>query len=165
MKHFSAFRQAFWLSLVLGLAACESNPPTPPAVASAKAELQFSDLQGFDRDLAGSLSSPLPKVDVAFYDRIAPSALPERLQHWMASVEAGGGTVTVVPPPSSVTPKSPMLLISAISTLWSASKMAKEYAAKALFTPAHAYDAQIILKQDAKGDSLVDRVVFVKRKQ
>lgn len=164
MKYLFAFRHAFVLSLAFGLAACESNPPKTAVVAPAKAELQFSDLQGFDRDLAGALSSPLPKVDVAFYDRIAPSAMPERLQHWMASVEAGGGTVTVVPPPSSVTPKNPMLLISAVSTLWSATKMAKEYAAKALFTPAHAYDAQIILKQDDKGDSLVDRVVFVKRK-
>lgn len=165
MKNRPPLRQALALFLVFGLLACESNPPQTESVATGKAELQFTDLQGFDRDLAGSLSSPLPKVDVAFYDRIVPSALPERLQHWMASVEAGGGTVTVVPPPSSVTPKSPMLLISAVSTLWSATKMAKEYAAKALFTPAHAYDAQIILKQDAKGDSLVDRVVFVKRKK
>ena len=165
MKKCTTLRQALALFLVFGLLACESNPPQPASAAPGKAELQFADLQGFDRDLAGSLSSPLPKVDVAFYDRVVPSALPERLQNWMASVEAGGGTVTVVPPPSSVTPKNPMLIISAISTLWSASKIAKEYAAKALFGPAHAYDAQIILKQDDKGDSLVDRVVFVKRKK
>jgi hypothetical protein len=164
MKNFAILRIACVLSLALGLVACESNPPHGTNAAPAKSELQFADLQGFDRDLAGSLSSPLPKVDVAFYDRIAPSALPERLQRWMASVEAGGGSVTVVPPESSVTAKSPMLLISAASTLWSATKIVKEYAAKAVFDPAHKYDAQIILKQDDKGESLVDKVVFVKRK-
>ena len=146
------------------LTGCQSNPNQNSSAAPAKAELQFADLSGFDRDLAESLSS-LPRVDVAFYDRIAPSALPTRLQTWMASVDAGGGKVTVVPPKSTVAAKSPLMLLSAVSALWSASKVAKEYAAKALFDPAQAYDAQIILKQDEKGDSIVDKVVFLKRQK
>ena len=164
MTYSTAIRGVCAVVVALGLSACETNPLQPTSTVPAKSELQFADLQGFDRELAGSLSS-LPKVDVAFYDRIAPSALPTRLQTWMASVESGGGTVTVVPPKPSVTAKSPMLLISAISTLWSASKVAKEYAAKAAFDPAHGYNAQIILKQDDKGDSIVDRVVFLKRQK
>lgn len=153
------------LALAFALVACESNPAQSVSAAPAKSELQFVDLQGFDRDLASALSSPLPKVDVAFYDRITPSALPERLQQWMASVEAGGGSVKVVPPKSSVTAKSPFLLISAISTLWSASKTAKEMSTQSQFRAAHAYDAEIILKQDDKGESVVDKVVFVQRKK
>ena len=154
---------AFSLALIFVLAACESNPTQPVGVEPAKAELQFLDLQGFDRDLAGSLSAPLPKVEVAFYDRVTPSTLPERLQHWMASVQAGGGTVTVVPPKSSVTAKNPFLLISFVSTLWSASKMIKEISTQSQFNTAHAFDAQIMLKTDEKGESLVDRVVFIHR--
>jgi hypothetical protein len=156
------------LVLALGLSACESNPSQPApstaaVVAPPKAELQFIDLQGFDRDLSGSLSAPLPKVDVAFFDRIVPSALPERLQTWVAAVEAGGGTVKVVPPKSTVTAKNPFLLISAITSVYSASKMAKELSAKAQFKAAQAYDAEIILKGDDKGDPVVERVVFTKR--
>lgn len=153
------------LVLGLGLSACESNPSQPSSTAAAppKAELQFVDLQGFDRDLSGSLSAPLPKVDVAFYDRVVPSALPERLQAWVAAVEAGGGTVKVIPPKSTVTAKNPFLLISAISTLYSASKMAKDMATKAQFKAAQAYDAEIILKGDDRGESIVERVVFTKK--
>lgn len=147
----------------MALVACESNPSIVQSSAPPKAELQFVDLQNFDHALAGSLSAALPKVDVAFYDRVTPSALPERLQHWMASVEAGGGTVKVVPPKSSVTAKNPFLLISAISALWSASKMAKEMSTNAQFKAARSYDAQIILKADERGDSVVDRVVFIQR--
>ena len=91
--------------------------------------------------------------------------MPERLQQWMASVEAGGGTVKVTPPKSSVTAKNPFLIISAISTLWTASKMAKEAAVKAQFQKAQSYDAEILLKVDDKGDTLVDQVVFVQRKK
>jgi hypothetical protein len=163
MKTHLARKLVFAWVAAMALVACESNPSIVQSSAPPKAELQFVDLQNFDHALAGSLSAALPKVDVAFYDRVTPSALPERLQHWMASVEAGGGTVKVVPPKSSVTAKNPFLLISAISALWSASKMAKEMSANAQFKAARSYDAQIILKADERGDSVVDRVVFIQR--
>ena len=163
MKNFANIKIVFGFLLALTLVACESNPSKPLSSLPARPDLQFVDLQGFDRDLSGALSAPLPRVEVAFYDRITPSALPDRLQHWMASVEAGGGSVKVVPAKSSVTAKSPFLLISAISTLWTASNMVKEVSVQAQFKAAHAYDAEIILKADGKGESVVEKVVFVQR--
>ncbi len=148
----------------LATTGCSSTPLGPIDGGPPKSDMQFVDLQGFDRELGSSLSAPLPRVDVAFYDRVSPNALPERLQRWMASVESGGGTVKVVPPKPSVTPKNPLLLISAISTLWSASSFAKEMAVNAQFKAAQAFDAEILLKTDDRGDSVVDKVVFVKRK-
>lgn len=150
---------AFWLG------ACSPNLLQSESPKAPKPELKFVDLQAFDRDLANSLSAPLPKVDVTFYDRIVPSALPERLQPWMASVESGGGTVTVVPPKSSVSAKSPFLLLGAISSLWSATKVAREISAKAQFSAAHDFDAEIILRQDDKGETVVDKVAFIQRKK
>ncbi len=147
------------------LAGCETNPSQTASAAPAKPSLQFVDLAGFDKDLTQSLGSPLPKVDIAFYDRITPSAIPERLQKWMASVESSGGSVKVVPPPSTVTAKSPFLLLSAASSLWSANKMAKEAAVAAQYKVAHQYDADIVLKVDDKGDTVVDKVVFNQRKK
>ena len=151
------------LALIV-LSGCSSTSLAPANANPPKPDMQFVDLQGFDRDLGSALSAPLPRVDVAFYDRVSPNALPERLQRWMASVENGGGTVKVIPPKSSVTAKSPLLLISAISTLWSASSIAKDMAANAQFKAARAFDAEILLKTDDRGDSVVDKVVFVKRK-
>ncbi len=148
------------------LAGCADYPTGPDgAKAVPLAQLQFVDLQGFDRDLAASLAAPLPSVDVAFYDRVTPSALPERLQKWMAAVEAGGGSVKILPPPSAVTAKSPFLLISLASSLWTANKMAKEAAVAAHFRAAHTYNADVQLKVDDKGDTVVDKVVFSQRKK
>ena len=151
--------------LALTLAGCGTEPAQPVSSGPPKPDLQFVDLQGFDRDLARSLQAPLPKVEVAFYDRVTPSAMPERLQPWMAAIEDGGGTVKVIPPKSSVTSRSPFLLISAISSIWSASKIAKEMALKAQYKTAQAFDAEILLKLDDKGESVVDKVVFVQRKK
>jgi len=152
-------------ALALSLLGCQTNLNQSVGAAPAKAELAFVDLKGFDRDLAGSLSSPLPKVDVTFYDRVTPSAMPERLQLWMASVEGGGGAVKVVPPKSSLTAKNPFLLIGAISTLWSVNKTMKEMSDQSQFNSAKDFDAEIILRQDDQGDSVVDKVVFLKRKK
>lgn len=156
---------ALTLALAFVLTACESNPSQSTSLEPPKAVLQFVDLQGFDRELSAALSAPLPKVDVSFYDRITPSALPPRLQSWMASVEAGGGNVTVVPPKSTVAAKNPFLLIGAITSLWTASKMAKEMSTKSQLNAAKGYNAELILKIDDKGDSVVDKVVFVQRQK
>ncbi len=81
------------MAIILVLVASVGCSSTPLAAQSAnppKADMQFVDLQGFDRELGSALSAPLPRVDVAFYDRVSPNALPERLQRWMASVENGG---------------------------------------------------------------------------
>jgi len=149
--------------VVVVLLGCESAPVKPESTEAPKPQLQFVDLQVFDRALGGALGAPLPRVDVAFYDRVTPSALPERLQKWMAAVEAGGGAIKVMPPPSTVTAKSPFLLISAISSMWSASRAAREYSHEAEVKAARDYDAEIILRQDDRGDTLVDKVVFLRR--
>lgn len=155
------------IAFLLGtlLSACQSTGDAAVAAGPPKPEIPFIDLQGFDRELSVALADPLPKVDVPFYDRIVPSALPERLQNWMAAVEAGGGTVKVIPPKSSVTPKDPMLLFSIASAIWKATGFAQEMSTKAQFRAAQAFDAEMILKQDDKGDTVVDRVVFTQRKK
>ncbi len=129
----------------------------------AQTELRFVDLQKFDRELYASLSQSLPTVEVAFYNEVTPNALPERLQNWMAAVETGGGNVKVVPPKSSVQPKDPFLLLSLASTLWSASKTAKELSTNSRFNSAVGYDAIIQLKRDEKGTNVVEKVIFNKK--
>jgi hypothetical protein len=153
------------IGLLAALLGCESNPALVEQAAAPKEALQFIDLQSFDQDLSGSLNAVLPKVDVNFYNQIAPSALPDRLQNWMVAVQSGGGTVKVVPPKSTLTAKNPFLLISAVSSLWTASKMIKAASVNAQFTAAKVYDAEIMLKTDDHGQSWVDKVVFTQRKK
>jgi hypothetical protein len=151
------------ISMSMLLTACETNPAQQPrtqAPLPPKTEMSFADLAGFDRDLGNSLAAPLPTVQIAFYDRLTPSAIPERLQRWMAAVEAGGGKVTIKPPPSTVSAKSPFALLSAASSIYSASKMIKDTNEKAKYKAAEAYNAEIQLKTDDKGDSIIDKVVF-----
>jgi hypothetical protein len=162
--HKKTDKLAFILALALALPACESTPSQHAPSGPPKSGLQFLDIEGFDRDLAASLLVPLPTVEVTFYDRITPSALPERLQRWLAAVEAGGGTVKVVPPKANFTTRSPLLVISAISSLWSGSKMVREISTQTQFNAAQVFSAEILLKQDDAGDSVVDRIVFVQRK-
>jgi hypothetical protein len=167
------------IALTVALAACQTPVKGPsqsatssataalanPAAVSAtptpiESELEFVDLRSFDSALSGALAAQLPKVEVDFYNRVTPSDLPERLQHWMASVERGGGTVRVVPPPGSITPKDPLLLFSA---LWNAIKLARAAAENAQRKPAQAYNAQILLKADPQGEAVVDKIVFLQR--
>lgn len=151
------------LFMLAGLSACETSPLTPAANSAPKPEIQFVDLQGFDMELSSAMSTRLARVEVAFYDRISPSSVPARLQTWLSSVEAGGGKVKVTPPKSDITAKDPFLLMSLVSSLWSASKIAKEAAAKAQYQSAHGYDAELVLKDDGSGQSVIDKVVFAKR--
>ena len=133
------------------------------AARAAIPRLQFIDMGGFDQTLSSSLNTASPKVEVGFYDKVTPSALPERLQKWMAAVESRGGKVKIIPPSSNVTAKNPFLLISAISSIWSATSMVKDASAESRFAVAGNYDAELVLKQDDKGDTLVEKLVFVQR--
>ena len=156
-------RHYLFAAMMFLLSACASNMPVTADKAPAKSELMFVDLQSFDRELTASLSDSFPRVEVAFFDRITPSALPDRLQHWMVSVEAGGGSVKVLPPKPSVTAKNPFLIISLITSLWSVSDMLKSMSNQSHYKSAQKFDVEILLKIDEKGDSVVDRVVFLKK--
>jgi len=162
MTHYT-YRNHLCLAILLFVTACASNVPYTADKAVAKPELTFVDLKSFDRELTASLSEPLSKVEVAFFDKVTPSALPDRLQHWMVSVEAGGGSVKVVPPKPSVNPKNPFLIISLVTSFWSVSDMFQSLSDQTHYKSAHAFDAEIMLKNDEKGDSVVDRVIFLKK--
>lgn len=143
--------------------ASEPAAPAADAQAQPQSRLAFVDVESFDGRLGNSLAGALPRVDVEFYDRITPSQLPVRLQRWLSSVENGGGKISVTPPPGSLTARSPMLLVSLVTSLWSGQKFAKEMSQVAELRSARNYDAEVLLKNDGRGDVTVDRVVFTPR--
>lgn len=140
-----------------GLTACQTLPEQ--AAQPPRPRIDFLDLQVFDRELSRSMGAPLNTVEVGFLDRTSPNRIPERLQLWMAAVEDGGGQVRVTPPPVPFGARSPVMLIGAIASLWSASKAVSEMAQKAQYERAKSYNAEVILKLD-RGETVIDRIVF-----
>ena len=153
------------IALLAGVGGCAATNDAPSAQSQAASALSFVDLQSFDGQMHASLLSSLSTVDIGFYEKVTTTAIPERLQRWLAAVETNGGVVKVIPPPSSVTAKSPFMLLSAASSIYSASKMIKESNIQARYKVAQPYDAEIRLRVDEKGDTIVDKVVFIDRTQ
>ena len=91
------------VALALLLGACGTDSPVPERTAAPKSELRFVDLQGFDQELSGALSAPLPKVDVAFYDRITPSAMPAAITSAPAQVVQAYDSPSITVPANSAT--------------------------------------------------------------
>jgi predicted small secreted protein len=153
------------LGLAVVITGCNTTTGTSKDNNPAKPELQFLDFQSFDKDLQNSLSMPLPTVEVTFLDRVSPNVIPDRLQKWMAAVEADGGQVQIIEPPPAFAPKDPFLLVSIVSSLWSASKVVREAAQNNQFKAAKGYDAKLILKNSEQGGTVVEKVIFVARKK
>jgi hypothetical protein len=93
----------------LALASCASNVPLSSAVESTPtgARLSFLDISKFDRDLSGSLQDKNASVEVAFYDKVSPNNVPDRLQKWISVVEADGGKVLVKTRPNELVSRNP----------------------------------------------------------
>ena len=134
---------------LLGMAACQTMPEQAATAQPPRPKIDFLDLQLFDRELGRSLGAPLNTVEVAFLDRTSPNRIPERMQLWMAAVEDGGGQVKVTPPPAPFGSRSPVMLIGAIASLWSASKAVSEMAQKAQYERAKRYNAEVVLKLES----------------
>lgn len=129
-------------------------------------DLQFIDLTSFDKSLAHRLSHHAQDVTVVFYNRLTPSQLPDRLQHWIGAVESQGGHVKVIPPPSppgAVVAKNPFLLISGLVSLWSTKKAYAEILRREDLKSAKQYDATLMLKQGEAGEVFLDKIIFKRR--
>jgi len=146
------------------MSACATKT-TAESTAPPRGDIRFLDVQSFDQTLAQSLGASLDTVSVSFYDKLTPSQLPERIQNWMAAVEANGGKVQVQQPPSSsgMTAKSPFLIVSGLVSLWSAKKTLEEIQKKSDFTNAGKYNAIIRLTPDATGNYVIQTLTFNKR--
>ncbi len=166
------------LCLAAGCASVPSSPvpgsadaaqrTAPDASATGRAdELTFVDLPSFDQRLAGQLSQDVAAVSITFYDQMTISRLPERLQNWLTAVENEGGKVQVQSAPvtqaGGITAKSPLLVVSAIATLWSARKTLADMMYRADLKKTKAYDATLVLKVDPNGSQVLDRIVLNRR--
>lgn len=143
-----------WL-LLTGCAAV-----APPAAVAPTGPLQFIDLPMFDDQLGQALGEKPDTVRIEFIDKVKPSQLPERVKPWMTAVKGAGGEVKVVLPPGDLVPRG-FPLLSLFPSLWNAlrGQKADDHNQESL----RGYDAQIILKNDASGDRLVESILLKRR--
>lgn len=149
----------------LALAACSSNVPLSSAVESTATgtKLSFLDISKFDRDLSGSLQDKTASVEVAFYDKVSPNNVPDRLQKWISVVEADGGKVLVEPPPNELISRSPMAAISLVGTLISSIKGFSKFNSDRVYEAAKGRDTVISLERNNKGEVVINSIKFVRR--
>ena len=150
----------------LASASCASNVPLSAAVESTPtgARLSFLDISKFDRDLSGSLQDRNASVEVAFYDRVSPNNVPDRLQKWISVVEVNGGKVLVEPPPNELVSRSPLAALSLIGTLITSIKGFAQFNSEKIYESAKGRDAVISLERNSNGDVVIKAIKFVSRK-
>jgi len=151
----------------LALVSCAANVPLSSAVeiTPAGAKLSFLDISKFDRDLSTSLQAKAASVEVAFYDKVSPNNVPDRLQKWISVVEADGGKVLVEPPPNELVARSPFAAVSLIGTLITSIKGFAQFNSEKIYESAKGRDAVISLERNSKGEVVVNTIKFVKRAQ
>ena len=149
----------------LALASCAANVPLTSAVeiTAAGAKLNFLDISKFDRDLSGSLEDKNASVEVAFYDKVSPNNVPDRLQKWISVVEADGGKVLVEPPPNELVSRSPFAALSLVGTLVTSIKTFAKFNSERIYETAKGRDAVISLERNSKGEVVITAIKFVKR--
>lgn len=151
------------LACLLALLGCASQPDAG-APSTPQPRLSFVDLDAFDRDLAASLRADLGQVEVQFFEKVSPNALPPRLQKWLQTAEGTGGRVQVDPPEGELVARNPLALLSLFGTLFSSAKAAIQIQQEAQLNAAREHDVHIVLERAADGRVLVNKVTFKKKR-
>ena len=164
-KRFIMFLRAVIVVFSWALLSCASNVPltTPVDTQAISGKLSFIDVAKFDRDLASAMTQKNEVTEVAFYERVSPNSVPERLQKWLAVVEAKGGKVLVEPPPNELVSRSPFAALSLVGSLISTIKGLAHFNAEKIYEAANGRDAVISLQRNNKGEVVVNTIKFVKR--
>ena len=149
----------------LVLASCAATVPISSAVENTPtgAKISFLDIPKFDRDLSVSLQEKNKTVEVAFYDKVSPNNVPDRLQKWISVVEADGGKVLVEPPPNELVSRSPMAAISLVGTLISSIKGFSKFNSDRVYEAVKGRDTVISLERSNKGEVVIHSIKFVRR--
>jgi hypothetical protein len=161
------FAKTFTLGLIClsmaGAGLATDAQTEAPAATPAQKELKFIDIAKFDRDLGGELSSGQPGVRVSFYTRTSPNDIPERLQRWIKAVEDSGGKINITPPPDELTPKSPMLLVGLLGSLWSSLKALNEISDERVLRAAQSHNVDFKLQRSPDGSIYIAEVEFTRK--
>ena len=147
------------LSLIALLGACASTPPAPPP----KEKVTYIDTNSFDRNLSSSMAANLETIEVPVDDRISPVAIPDRLNKWLAAVDANGGDIQVKQVETTAQGKTRGFPIAVIGLAIEVVRLLRSDPAEQLYKSAGNYDADIMVRQGPSGERVIERVVLKRR--
>lgn len=136
--------------------------PPVSAVPSApkKATLTFMDSKLFDAKLAKELESGKDEVQIEVSGRIPLNNIPSRIDRWLVT-SADEGTVETLPSPPKTHTKGIFVLAPMV---FSAISYFKNMNEEKMYGTAKQYDTKIYYRKEENGESLIDKIVLVKRK-
>jgi len=133
---------------------------TPESAASAeiiapRQGLTFIDLKLFDAKLSQELNSGKDRVEVEMSGKVPLNDIPERIDKWVSRVgEQGSVEVREVP-------RTRMVIFGLLPMIFSAFQSTSE---DRMLEPAKNYNASILYRRDANGESSIERIVFTRKK-
>jgi hypothetical protein len=158
------------LFLLTHTAVLAQTPESPQTVQSADAvtatekvapkPITFLDSKLFDNMLSKELSVEKDVVEVAISGKMSLNNIPARIDKWISLV-AENGEVQLVATEPALKPKFVMGLLSLIPTVYSYFKKTSE---ERTLEPAKKYNATIIYQLDKNGESIIEKIVFTRRK-
>jgi hypothetical protein len=150
---------ALALASLFGSASAQDAVAAPGAAAAgpAPASVTFLDSKLFDNMLSKELASNKETVEVTITGKMSLNSIPARVDTWITAV-GENGELTLRPTDAALKPK---FLIGLIPIVYS---FIKQNNAERTFDPAKKYNASIIYHVDRNGDSLIDKIVFVRKK-
>src|SRR5471030_1300253 len=154
-----------WLAPLSCALAAEAATPAASAAAAATPTatpevppITFLDSTLFDNMLAKELSAGKGTVEVAVSGKMSLNSIPARVDKWITAV-AEKGEVTLQPQDASLKPKFVFALIPVVYSFL------KQANSERSVNNANDYNASVLYHVDrATGESVIDKIVFVRKK-
>lgn len=132
----------------------------PAANVPAPTTLTFLDSKLFDNLLSKELGAEKDVVEVIISGKMSLNSISGRIDKWITAV-GENGEVSVVASEPSLKPKFIGALLSAIPTIFSYMKKSND---ERTLEPAKKYNAIITYQVDRNGESMIEKIVFTRKK-
>ncbi len=129
--------------------------------SSNRTRMTFMDSKLFDMRLGKELESGKDVVEIDVTGRVPLSNIPPRIDKWVVR-SAEEGKVELLP--SEPAPKT-RFIFSLIPMIFNAFGAYKDMQEERMFDQAKRYDTKIFYKKDDTGDTLIEKIVLIKRKK
>ncbi|MES2322581.1 MAG: hypothetical protein V4633_10000 [Pseudomonadota bacterium] len=126
--------------------------------AAPPASVTFLDSKLFDNMLSKELGANKETVEVTITGKMSLNSIPARVDTWITAV-GENGELTLRPQDPALKPKFILGLIPIVYSF------IKQQNIERTFEPAKKYNASIIYHVDRNGESLIDKIVFVRKKE
>ena len=156
MKTIQTYALTAFLLASFASHAQEAAPtPVSESLPMPKQSLTFMDSKLFDAKLSKELDAGKDQVEIEVSGKVPLSAIPGRLDKWITRV---GETGNVEVREGATRTRA---LFALLPMLFSGFQALSE---ERTLEPAKNYDATIIYKRDPGGDTVIDRILFKRKK-